>query len=260
MAEKKSTPKTSRSRKGSPKADPKTDPKAETPETPNPSPNDTPPPEASGSTRSELEGAVLRVGDHEPSPDDGPGIPTSEASTPPPAPETAGKAPPDPKALAKVTAAQVRQILQAQGLLLNQTIGSLPGQWLWSPEELETIAPALAKVANRSTLMRRVGAASDLAVVGVTATSYVVRNLSDQAEAAHKEPQEPEATTEEPAPESNVVDTGEAPPAAAGPPAGVSLDELFALGGEQLAERDLGGGPGGAGPRSGVSIPESPSE
>lgn len=175
------------------KSQTRTSPSPEDPQLPDPSPPQPsivvePPPEDSATTDDAP--GVLRV-------DGGDGAPFEaelhwrDDDAPEPEDPAAGEHDeelPFPIGAGGVSEESVRDLLRVQGLMLNRAIGRAPEQWHWTDDELDVVAPALARVAARSSLLRRVAKASDSAVVAAGVTSYVLRNITTSPEQPEEEP------------------------------------------------------------------------
>jgi hypothetical protein len=76
-----------------------------------------------------------------------------------------------------ITADQVAAIMSSQGLVTNQILAPGTTAWLWTQDEVNLIAPAAARMVNRSKAAAAISNASDPIAVLTGSAAYVVRNV-----------------------------------------------------------------------------------
>jgi len=107
-----------------------------------------------------------------------------------------------------ITTDQVAAIMSSQGLVTNQILAPGTTAWLWTADEVNLIAPAAARMVNRSKAAAAISNASDPIAVLTGSAAYVVRNVQNgglpnaRARAAgtyRRHDQRPDGGTEVPA-------------------------------------------------------------
>jgi hypothetical protein len=84
-----------------------------------------------------------------------------------------------PSLLPTINEDTIRAVLDATGKLLHQAAGRTPNHWLFLEEELDLIAPPLARRARKSSMLRKVAGSSDAYIIVLAFAGYGIRNLRD---------------------------------------------------------------------------------
>lgn len=108
---------------------------------------------------------------------------------------------------------QVRALLTAQGFMVNKMIGRDDAHFIWTEDELDLVAPGLARIAKRSNLVRRAAEASDGIAVAAGVGGYLFRNILNppQPQEAPRENRTAQAADVEGRGEGTDVDGGPIP-------------------------------------------------
>lgn len=108
---------------------------------------------------------------------------------------------------------QVRALLTAQGFMVNKMIGRDEAHFIWTEDELDLVAPGLARIAKRSNLVRRAAEASDGIAVAAGVGGYLFRNILNppQPQEAPRENRTAQAADVEGRGEGTDVDGGPIP-------------------------------------------------
>lgn len=118
-----------------------------------------------------------------------------------------------------VTEDQVRRVLVTIGTSANQWAADedVPDQWVFTPAELDALAPALTTYVNRSARLRAAVERSDQLTIAAVLAGYGWRNVAD-GQKAHRARQYDgqEVTTADGFDSQAPMDQGPARPAAAG--------------------------------------------
>lgn len=97
----------------------------------------------------------------------------------PPAPAPLPEAVEEVPDFTPITADQVAAIMSSQGLVTNQILAPGTTAWLWTQDEVNLIAPAAARMVNRSKAAAAISNASDPIAVITGSAAYVVRNVQN---------------------------------------------------------------------------------
>jgi len=94
-----------------------------------------------------------------------------------------------------VDAATVKVVLMALGSGVNALAGDddVPGQWKFTPGELDAIAPPLTNIINARPKLRAAVARGDYMVVGIHLAGYAGRNLGAGSRAKEQRERDGEA-------------------------------------------------------------------
>jgi hypothetical protein len=160
----------------------------ETNQEPNPNPNQNPnpteaetPPQVPASVSTDDSRITIDMPNTSEAPLELPALDVETPAEPTIAPERRAKA----SGRVTVTPEQIEGILRMQGTVTGMGIGRYPGHWTWTEEELELVAPALARqatdAARRNETLRRVFEQSDLVTAAGGILAYVIRNLTTPA-------------------------------------------------------------------------------
>ncbi|HET9691012.1 MAG TPA: hypothetical protein VFP61_07650 [Acidimicrobiales bacterium] len=111
--------------------------------------------------------------------------PSEVGAIPPPPPDPGPQAtigvPDDDELLPLVDEATVRGLLASIGGVAGVVVGlpEVPGHWRFRDDELDQLAPPLARLANRTPTLRRALIHGDTLAVLFTLSQYGVRNVTD---------------------------------------------------------------------------------
>lgn len=118
-----------------------------------------------------------------------------------------------------ITADQVAAIMASQGMVTNALLAPGTTAWFWTADEVNLIAPAAARMVNRSKAATALSNASDPVAVLTGSAAYVVRNVQQGGLSARAHGRSIRNPRQDPG-GKGVAPDPESPPAGVEPPGG----------------------------------------